>query len=601
MGIINLIRKNGSLLVGTIAISLLFFVLSQGISGIMPILYGTRNKFYIGEIAGKKINYHDFDKVLNRFRSQFAKENRKPKENIQDIVWNNYVREMVEEYMYSKEYQKLGLNLSHEEIIDMVQGEHIHSFIKKSFLNKETKEFDKSALLNYLQSLPSRSENEQRQWHYIESRIMKMRLANKLNSMMSGSIFITDLELADENKFEYSSLDLKTLFIPYDSISDEDVTITDDMLNQYMKENHEKYKVKDSVDILYAIFPIKPSDEDDDEIKRDIEALIEKFKKSKDSLSFAQTHSDSSEAYTHQTFKYRDLRKKFPKIRRWRRGKVIGPIKESDNVYRIYKLFKIRQKGKSYDYEMAIIEKHITTSDKTKDMAFRKADVFANNVKDKKTFEEETKKNNIETHFAKQITKSSKNAGNLENARSLVRWLYGKGNKNKISPVFEIDENYVVAIPTKYSKEGLTDLNYVKEEIKQEVLKLEKAKIIKSKFKIDKEQTLKKAAKEYGKSAKIIRLKNIHFKDDSLDKIGDVEKAIGIAFSLKNKGDRSKVFADKNGILVLELNKRENSGIENQEAHKIADIKAEIMMEPYNVYLALEDKANIKDNRSDFY
>ncbi len=599
---INSIRKKGGLLVGTVAISLIFFILSQGIRGVMPFLYGKKNDFTILEVAGHKLNFHEFDKNLNRYKSELAKRKEKPQENTQALLIKEYIRQMVEQYMYPKEYEKLGLIISEEELIDMIQGEHIHPLIKRLFINKETKEFDKEALLNFLQTLDKRSEQEQARYFFFESRIKKIRLVSKFNSLMSNSIYITDIELENENIFEYSSLDLKALFVSFDNISDKGIKITENMLKTYLTENQEKYKIKESIDISYARFPIMPSEVDEEEIKNEIEGLVEKFKKADDSVAFAQTHTDGSIVYTHQTFKYRDLRKKFPKIRRWRRGQIVGPIKETDNVYRLYKLFKIIQRKRGgFDYEMAIIEKHIVASDKTKDNIYRKADVFSNNIKTKKQFDEETKNQNIETHYAKQIFKDAINIGELKNARRIVKWLYNKDTKNKISPVFEVDNEYIVAIPTKYSKEGLVDLEYLRDEITKEVLKKEKSKIIKSKINLNPETSLKNIVKEYGKEAKLIKLKNIHFKDNSLGKIGEVEKAIGIAFSLKNKGDRSKAFADKNGVIVFELDKRSDSNIENQESHKLSDLKAEVMMEPYNVYLALEDLADVKNYKNKFY
>ncbi|MCP3660797.1 MAG: hypothetical protein GY830_11045 [Bacteroidetes bacterium] len=596
---INSIRKKGGLLVGFITLLLILFISSQGIKGVMPFLYGNKNKLDIGEVAGQKIQFQDYDKVLSRFRSEFSKQKQKT-DNIQDVVWNNYIREMIMEFMYPKEYQKLGLRISEDELIDMIQGEHIHPFIKRIFINKDTKEFDKDSLLYLLQTLDKRSEQEQSRWYYLEVRTKKQRLIEKLNSLMSNSIYITDIELDHENKFEYSSLDLDVIYIPYDSIPDTDIKIKDGMLKTYLMEHQDKYKVKETIDIVYAKFYVHPSKEDEVEVNNETDGLVEKFKKAQDSLAFAQTHTDGMIINTHRTFKYRDLRKKFPNIKRWRKGKVIKT--KTDLKYEVYKLFKIRQKKKGgFDYEMAVLERHISASDKTKDAIYRKADIFANNVKNKKEFDEETKLKNIETHYAKQIPKNAKVIGTIKNARGLVRWLYIKDKKKKVSPVFEIDNQYIVAIPIKHSKGGLTELEYVKDKITKEVLKMEKAKIIKTKLADKNDTKLRVIAKRYGKQAKFLKFKNIHFKNSYLKNIGNSDKTIGLAFSLKNKNDRTEAFEDKNGVLILELKDRKDSKLENQEGHRLNDIKAQKMMEPYNVYLALENLANVKDYRTNFY
>ena len=55
-------------------------------------------------------------------------------QSINEQVWNQFVFENA----YTPEFQKLGLSVSDEEQIDMVQGKNIHPSIQQVFVNQET-------------------------------------------------------------------------------------------------------------------------------------------------------------------------------------------------------------------------------------------------------------------------------------------------------------------------------------------------------------------------------------------------------------------------------------------------------------------------------
>ena len=54
---------------------------------------------------------------------------------------------------FQPEYDKLGLKVSDDELVDMVQGDNISPGIKQAFTDQKTGQFDKARLIDYLKNL----------------------------------------------------------------------------------------------------------------------------------------------------------------------------------------------------------------------------------------------------------------------------------------------------------------------------------------------------------------------------------------------------------------------------------------------------------------
>src|SRR5690606_41603371 len=60
---------------------------------------------------------------------------------------------LIVDIAFEEEYEKLGITVSDEEKIDMVQGNNIHPDLVRAFTNPETGEFNKKDILNFIQNL----------------------------------------------------------------------------------------------------------------------------------------------------------------------------------------------------------------------------------------------------------------------------------------------------------------------------------------------------------------------------------------------------------------------------------------------------------------
>ena len=152
MALINKIREKSGVAVTVIAISLILFMVGGDLLGPNSLLGDSKQ--VVGEIAGKEINIKDFQSRVDGFRQNYeAQSGRSLNEgelaSLRDQAWNQFVVDIA----YKKQYDKLGLAVTDEELYDMVQGNHISPSILQAFSDPTTGRFDKNAVINYLKNL----------------------------------------------------------------------------------------------------------------------------------------------------------------------------------------------------------------------------------------------------------------------------------------------------------------------------------------------------------------------------------------------------------------------------------------------------------------
>src|SRR5690606_7161707 len=134
-------------------------------------------------------------------------------------------------------------------------------------------------------------------------------------------------------------------------------------------------------------FPIIPAEQDKEAFHQELNELKKEFVQTSEDKLFASTHTDANANLVLLTCEEKDLPTALLSYKRsLKKGMVIGPVAEGDKTYKLYKVTGLSfQKPKKY--ELTVIEKNLTPSDETKEEAFRKAEDFVRNVKNRTQFD----------------------------------------------------------------------------------------------------------------------------------------------------------------------------------------------------------------------
>lgn len=275
---------------------------------------------------------------------------------------------------------------------------------------------------------------------------------------------------------------------------------------------------------------------------------------------------------------------------------MLADVVETEFGYHIISVTNVKT---NKAYYISSIERMITPSDASINEALRTAEAFANGADDLESFEASAKEANLQVRDGRKVKSGDRNISSLGESRQVVQWLFRDASEGKVSTVFDLQDNYVVVVMTGGVEKGYKSLEMVKDEITPAVKNELKAKII-----IDKltaaTGTLEEVKNAFGSEANVYTNSNLRLNTNSMPNVGFDPLAIGAVFSLEN-GKRSAPFIGETGVLIIELqNKTIAPALEDYSVYKSPLLSA-AQSRSYAIAEAIKDKANIEDERFNFY
>ncbi len=140
-----------------------------------------------------------------------------------------------------------------------------HLFLQ--FTNPQTRQFDREQLNNFLQNY-SNDPNLVIAFNELVKEVKKNRLQEKYFNGLANTFYATKAEAKNNYTLEKTKASFKYLYVPYASIADSAVQVSDSDLKDYYNKNKVKYDRDATRSIEYVTFELKPSAEDEAEIKR---------------------------------------------------------------------------------------------------------------------------------------------------------------------------------------------------------------------------------------------------------------------------------------------------------------------------------------------
>ncbi len=259
------------------------------------------------------------------------------------------------------------------------------------------------------------------------------------------------------------------------------------------------------------------------------------------------------------------------------------------------------QIGSSRVVKVAVVDKGLIPSSTTEQVAYQKAQSFLSNVSDLKSFEETAQKQGLNKMVGADVTPLQSSLPGLDDARSLVRWVY-KSEKGDISnEIFDIGDKYVVAVLTAVKPEGTLSLEDVKTQIEPDVKRAVQAKVLKANFEkaVSGASSLAQVAQKTG--TQVTPVENVVFANPVIPGVAQENKVIGSIFgSQPNKV--SKVIEGDRGVYVYTVKSFTSPApITNMLKIKGQMEQAITQQVDASVFEVLRKKANVKDFRAKFY
>lgn len=595
MNLIKRIKNQSGVLVGIfIVVLLLAFILGSGGSSRFFSFLSQREADTVGSVAGKPISKYQYESQLKLVSKNHPASKGAEVENfIQEQAWNTLVQQII----LQKELDDVGIVVSDRETVDIVQGAHVHPWIKSLslFFDKKTNLFDKDILIEFLQDLSKRPKEERISWYRFERSIIESRKQEKFLDLLGKTFYRSSLDNQIYSALESAELIISYVYIPYSSFTGEIPTPTDGDVRAYMDRHKAVYNTGDALRVKYLTFKVEPTSEDVEEFMQSLSEICDGFSESKDDYAFAIKNTDGDTQSVRLTFNSQTVPAIFEE-EDLRLGRVIGPVDFGD-VYRIYKVINVQKKNGLNEYELIVIEKAQYISEASRNATYNYASKCAAACKTVADLEKWA----LEQAYPVEESYVEKNNTRLrgkENAREIIRWLFN--NKlGHVSNVCEVGNSYVVAVAVETVGRGAASMDRYRDDIARKLQNESKAKSIIAMLTIDEASTIREISSSLKLENFLLENQRLTFATDFLPKAGSAMRAVGAAFDLKD--GEMRIIADDYGVFVLKLVHKNTAPKENPREIQAMIERNQADMNVYSSLDAMLELSNVVDSRYKFY
>ncbi|MBN1924869.1 MAG: peptidylprolyl isomerase [Prolixibacteraceae bacterium] len=704
MATLQKLRNNaGVLLAIVIFIALAAFILGDLLQSGSSIIRG--KQLEIAVIGNESVEYPDFQSRFNELANIYKTNNQVNNldENAYEQIFNQTWETLLQETIMGEVYDELGIEITSEEMFDMVQGNSIHPIIVQIFGDPQTRQVDKSRVIQFLKYIQENPEAPQRaSWLNIEEQIISTKKTSKYNTLVAKALYVNSLQASNSLNNKNIVADMKFIQKKLISIPDSTVSYTDSDLKAYYDKNQSKYEQKAQKRLAYITYDIVPSADDENQAQKWINGILADFQKATDNVQFVNMNADTRFEDVFQSES--DLA---PNISEWafnaEENDIYGPVKEG-NTYKIYKLNAVKmlpdsvrashillrvesaaqaqvalttidslkniietgkatfeqvardnsqdgsapqggdlgwfgrgrmvapfekaafnaqvgelvtvqtefgyhiikvtsQSKKTKHVQLAVIDREVIPSTETYQQLYTEASKMAANAENLEGLKQEAEKSNKSVRNV-IVGENDRNIPALGPVRTLIYSAFANSSEGELvvgndrSPVFELEDKFIIAAVESETKEGIKSFESVKSSIEFAVIREKKLEKLLEEFNAARGESIEQTAQNLGLQVEDANGFNLQY--GSVNAIG-YEPAINGAVSALEPNIQSKPVAGRNGVYVIEITQKTGQAPTDIASEKNSMFANTSYRAGYQAYETLKNNTKIVDKRSKFY
>ena len=257
MAILAKIRQRSILLISIIALSLFAFV-AQDLFRKGNFSQSSKD---VGSVNGENILFQTFNEKVNNLEKS-----RQGTSNIQAVnqVWDQEVSLA----LVNAEIKKLGIRAGEKQIVEGLKNNQNIGGNKQ--FQDEKGVFSLAKLQEYFKSNPGNDEiYKNAQTEAAGNAKIQIYFA-----LLKGGFNTTKADGKAKYEMETNKVSFDFIAVPFSSIKDDKVKVSDDELVTFMKTNEKKYKAEEIREISYVLIEDKASATDEAEVKNEVNTLL---------------------------------------------------------------------------------------------------------------------------------------------------------------------------------------------------------------------------------------------------------------------------------------------------------------------------------------
>lgn len=279
------LRKNQKIIVYVVAIA---FILSLGAGGIFGgerLLESFRGR-YLGKVNGTTISPQEYNAKVQEVVKRYEDQGQKVDETMMSYVYDTAWRELVDNALWQQQIKKHRIKVSDTEIKNAMEND-IPAELQQNPNLQTNGRFDKS---KYFAALNNNFELRAAMYQSMKEYLPKKKLQDKIKKEAKITVDSLKAEFIKES----DTVTGKAIWFDFNMADNAAVNVTDAEVKKYYEDNKDKeFKKGPATRLKYISIPIKPSEQDFNDVKLEIDDIYNQLQR--DAASFADIAIEYSE------------------------------------------------------------------------------------------------------------------------------------------------------------------------------------------------------------------------------------------------------------------------------------------------------------------
>jgi peptidyl-prolyl cis-trans isomerase D len=331
MSVIQKIRdKYARWAVIAIALALLGFILMDAFASRSSLFGGAGTT--IGSVNGHKIDVKEFEPQVKAYEDQMKTQGYAGSETryqAVDNVWNSEIERLI----MTDEFEKLGIGVSGKELSNFMFGPEGPEDIRRAFTDQNTGAFNVGAAQEYFNRLKKSGTTEEKQnmSRYTEQ-LRFQRMYQKYSSLLGNSLYFPKWLIEKQNTDNSLIGKVSYVNVPYATISDSTVKITDEDIKKYMNDHKSDFEQEEETrSVSYVSFSAAPTSADSVAVRNEVDSLKDEFAAANEIVPFLSRYGSTTEFFDGYLGKTKIQVPAKDSIFNLAKGAVYGPYLDGGN------------------------------------------------------------------------------------------------------------------------------------------------------------------------------------------------------------------------------------------------------------------------------
>ena len=271
MSVIQKIRdKYARVAVIAIGVALLGFILMDALGNRGGMGDGDKT---LGEINGKEIDAEVFGRRVTEIEKQQGPNSQVTAQQIVNELWQQELTNTI----MGQQYEELGITVTAKELDQLLYSANPSPVLRQAFGNPEN--LDPTMVRQrFTEIKKSGTAQDRAQLDQLIEAVQQQALSNKYNALLTNSVYIPKWFLDKRNVDNSQMAKAAYVAVPYTSIADSTVKVTDDEINAYVKAHKKDYELKEETrSVSYVLFSAAPSSADSAAVRNTMLAVKDSF------------------------------------------------------------------------------------------------------------------------------------------------------------------------------------------------------------------------------------------------------------------------------------------------------------------------------------